>query len=221
MATALTSRQLADLAVQVADAMIAGKDELTRLDADLGDGDLGRTVTRGFEAVKATIKEADPLEPDTGRLLFQLGKDFGNAAPSSFGALFGTALMAAGKSLRGKTAAGLSDLTEAAQAALDTLMERGGARPGDKTMLDALQPAVTAMRATLEENGDVAASVFFAATAQAAQLGAEATVNMQSQVGRASWQQARSAGKMDPGARAVAMMMAAAAQFFAGETPDS
>ncbi|MDX2141076.1 MAG: dihydroxyacetone kinase subunit DhaL [Chloroflexota bacterium] len=210
MTTTLTRDQVAALLGSVADLMIAQKDELATLDADLGDGDLGRTIERGFLAIKTAL--ADPNAPageDIGRMLFRLGKAFSNDAASSFGALFGTALMKGGMALKDKHEAALSDFADATDTALKALMERGKAKLGDKTMLDAIAPALDAMRAAA---ADAPVSTFFRTAADAAQLGAVATQNMQSQIGRASWQGERSAGKMDPGARAIAMMLDAAAK---------
>jgi dihydroxyacetone kinase-like protein len=210
MATILNKDQIAALLGSVADLMIAQKDELATLDADLGDGDLGRTIERGFLAIKTAL--ADPNAPggeDMGRMLFRLGKAFSNDAASSFGALFGTALMKGGMALKDKQDVTLSDLADATDTALKALMERGKAKLGDKTMLDAIAPALDAMRAAA---ADAPARDFFRAAANAAQQGAVATQTMQSQIGRASWQGERSAGKMDPGARAIAMMLDAAAK---------
>mgnify|MGYP005843889859 CR=1 FL=1 len=213
MATTLTRDGLIALLNAVASDMIRDKDELTTLDAELGDGDLGRTTEWGFTAVQEALAGEAGAEPDMGKLLFKCGKAFADKAPSSFGALMGTALMKGGMALKGKTEAELLDLADAAQMALDALMERGGAKLGDKTMLDALNPAIEAMRALVAEKGtDAALGDFFGAAAGAAQRGAEDTQQMQSQIGRASWQGERSAGKMDPGARAIAMMFAAAAR---------
>lgn len=215
MTTTLTSDQLQAALLAVADAMIETKDELTALDAELGDGDLGRTVSRGFKAIKEQLSAGETADPDVGKMLYKNGKAFSNAAPSSFGALFGTVLMTGGKSLRGSEAVTLSAIAEATQEALDALMERGKANIGDKTMLDALHPALASMREVIAEAGDdVATGAFFRAAADAAQKGAQDTKDMQSQVGRASWQQERSAGKMDPGARAIALMLEAAATHF-------
>lgn len=211
MATTITREQLAALMTAVADAMIAQKDDLTALDAELGDGDLGRTIQRGFNGMKETLAAED--EEDIGKLLFKLGKAFSNAAPSSFGALFGTALMTGGKSLRGSKEATLTGVADATQAALDALMERGKAKVGDKTMLDAIHPAIEAMRTTLKDKGeDVSQGDFFRAAADAALKGAEDTKVLQSQIGRASWQGERSSGKKDPGAQAIALMLDAAAK---------
>lgn len=213
MATILTPEQITALMGTVADHMIASKDDLTTLDAELGDGDLGRTVERGFTAIKEALAGAQP--EDAGRMIYQLGKAFANAAPSSFGALFGTALMKGGMALKDKKEVSLEDCINATQTALDALMERGKAQLGNKTMLDAIAPAITAMRETVASAGDsVSPGVFFKAAAQAAQRGADETASMQSQIGRASWQGERSAGKKDPGAQAIALMYAAAANHF-------
>jgi dihydroxyacetone kinase, phosphoprotein-dependent, L subunit len=212
MATTLSRDEVAAIMGGVAKAMIASKDELTVLDAELGDGDLGRTIERGFNGIIQALSAE--LPPDVGRLLFQLGKSFGNAAPSSFGALYSTALMKAGMALKDKTIVTLSEVTDATETALNALIERGKAQIGNKTMLDAIHPALQAMRTTLAEQGDaVSVLAFLQAAALAAQAGAEKTQAMQSQIGRASWQGERSAGKMDPGAHAIALMFAAAVAY--------
>lgn len=215
MATTLSREQIAALLDAVAAEMIERKDELTVLDAELGDGDLGRTVERGFAAIREAIQANENPDEDLGRFLFRMGKLFSNAGASSFGALFGTALMKGGMALKDKREANLSELADATQVALDALMERGKAKLGDKTMLDAIAPAITAMRTTVREKGESAALAdYFRAAADAAQKGAEDTKDMQSQIGRASWQGERSAGKMDGGARAIAMMLDASAKHF-------
>ena len=115
MATTLTRDDIAALMGGVADGMIAAKDELTALDAELGDGDLGRTIERGFNGIKEAL--AGDLPGDAGRLLFQLGKAFGNAAPSSFGALYSTALMKGGMALKDKESVTLTEIADATETA--------------------------------------------------------------------------------------------------------
>jgi dihydroxyacetone kinase-like protein len=213
MTTMLTRDQLATLIGHIAADTIASKDELTQLDADLGDGDLGRTIEWGFTAIQTALAGDAAADPDIGKLLFKLGKAFADSAPSSFGGLFGTALMKGGMALKGKRAASLADLADATQAALDALMERGKAQIGDKTMLDAIHPAIQAMRGVVAEAGeDAGLQAFFSAAAEAAAQGAQATQSLTSKIGRASWQGDRSSGKMDPGAHAIALMLAAAAR---------
>ncbi len=213
MAPNVTRDELVELLSDVSDDMIEAKDTLAQLDADLGDGDLGRTIERGFKAMREALDSED--ETDFGKLLYKQGKTFANAAPSSFGSLFSTALMKGGMALRGQEEAALADIADAAQEALDALMERGKAELGDKTLLDALHPAIVAMRKALEAEGDsLSKAAFFRAAADAAAEGADKTKDMQSQIGRASWQGERSIGKVDPGARAFALMFEAAARHF-------
>jgi dihydroxyacetone kinase-like protein len=215
MSPHLTYVEALALLAKLADDTIASKDELTALDAALGDGDLGRTVERGFRAVQSMLEGEVGAETDLGKLFFKTGKTFSTAAASSFGALLGTAFMKGGMTLKGKSEASIPDIIEAMQAALTALMERGSANIGDKTMLDALSPAIDAMRAYLADHQDDGSlAPCLRAGADAAQEGAERTRTMQSQIGRASWQGARSVGSMDPGARAVAIMLDSTARYF-------
>jgi dihydroxyacetone kinase-like protein len=210
--THLTYAEALALLARLADDMIAAKDELTELDAALGDGDLGRTVERGFRAIQSLLEDAAVAEADLGKLLFKAGKTFSEAAASSFGALLGTAFMKGGMALKGKPEVSASDITGAMQTALTALMERGKANIGDKTMLDAMSPAIEAMSVyQTEHQRAVLLAPCMRAGANAAQAGAERTKTMQSQIGRASWQGARSIGTVDPGARAVAIMLDSAA----------
>lgn len=215
MSTHLTYTEALKLLAKLADDVIASKEELTTLDAALGDGDLGRTVERGFRAVQTTLEEETGAEADLGKLFFKTGKVFSTAAASSFGALLGTAFMKGGMTLKGKSEASASDVVESMRAALAALIERGKANVGDKTMLDALSPAIDAMSAYLTDHrGDASLAACLRAGAAAAQEGAVRTQTMQSQIGRASWQGARSVGSMDPGARAIAIMLESAAGYF-------
>lgn len=216
MKTQLTYTEALALLAALADSTIAAKDELTELDAALGDGDLGRTVERGFLAVKKKLTEEEEANADLGQLFFAVGKTFSDAAASSFGALLGTAFMKGGMALKGKAEASATDLIDAMHIALTALMERGRANIGDKTMLDALNPAIEAMRSYASEQpaDEIELAVCVRVGAEASQKGAEKTKDMQSQIGRASWQGERSKGHVDPGARAMAIMLDAAAQFF-------
>ncbi|MCC6802817.1 MAG: dihydroxyacetone kinase subunit L [Anaerolineae bacterium] len=218
MNTHLTYAQAHTLLEQLADDVIASKDELTALDAALGDGDLGRTVERGFRAIQTVLSEPT-AEPDLGRLFFKAGKAFSTAAASSFGALLGTAFMQGGMALTGQTEASAADIVRAMRAALTALIERGKANVGDKTMLDALSPAIDAMSAFLAAHpNDAPLAACVRSGADAAQAGAARTQTMQSQIGRASWQGERSVGHVDPGARAVAIMLDSAARYLERES---
>lgn len=216
MAAQLTTADAAALLDAVAADLIAAKDDLTALDAALGDGDLGRTIERGFAAVRENLKES--AEADLGRFLFQQGKVFNTAAASSFGTLFSTLLQKCGQALKDKQVATLPELVDALQTAFDALRERGKASVGDKTMLDALHPALEAMRAALAQPEPATLAGLLRAAADAADQGAAQTKTMQSQIGRASWKGERSVGHEDPGARAIALMFAAAARWAEGST---
>jgi phosphoenolpyruvate---glycerone phosphotransferase subunit DhaL len=212
MADQLTVADAAALLDAVAVDLIAAKDDLTQLDAALGDGDLGRTIERGFNAVRAELS-AGTGEADLGRFLFQQGKVFNTAAASSFGTLFSTLLQKSGQALKGQESASLPELVNALQAGFDALKERGKANVGDKTMLDALHPALEAMRAVLAGSDAPTLAALLRAGADAADAGAAQTTSMQSQIGRASWKGERSVGHEDPGARAIALMLASAARW--------
>jgi dihydroxyacetone kinase-like protein len=214
MSAQLTTADAAALLDAVAVDLIAAKDDLTQLDAALGDGDLGRTIERGFNAVRASLQ--DSTETDLGRMLFQQGKAFNTAAASSFGTLFSTLLQKCGMALKDRQAAALPELVDALQTAFDALKERGKAAVGDKTMLDALHPALEAMRAALAQPEPPTLAGLLRAAADAADAGAAQTTAMQSQIGRASWKGERSIGHEDPGARAIALMLAAAARWAEG-----
>lgn len=210
----LSYSELIVLLSSVADAMIAAKDELTALDAALGDGDLGRTVDRGFRAIQEALPALAAGEVDAGKALYKVGKIFADSAASSFGALLGTAFMKSGMALKGKTEVSSADLVAGSQAAFEGIVERGKAQVGDKTMLDALHPALQAMRAaSASADAPPTMAQLLRGAATAAQAGAEQTKGMQSQAGRASWQGERSVGQMDGGARAVALMFEAAADY--------
>jgi phosphoenolpyruvate---glycerone phosphotransferase subunit DhaL len=189
----------------IADQMIAHRDDLAALDAMLGDGDLGRTIERGFKAIQQAAIQDDSAQ-DIGKLLYRLGSAFADAAASSFGALFGTALIKAGISLTGKSSLTIIDVVNALQIAQESIMARGQAQLGDKTMLDAIAPALIALR---DLTNDEITFSSMAEIAAAASTGAAQTKTMQSNIGRASWQGERSIGHIDPGAQAIAWLFTA------------
>lgn len=170
-------------------------DELRDLDAALGDGDLGITVSSGSTAIIAALSTVDdsalPAE-----IAKACAKAFANANPSTMAALVAGALLAGSKVWADTNDVTLADTVEFAQAATDSISKRGKSERGDKTILDAMIPAVEALReATDAESGLVAAIA-------AAEKGVVDTRDMQSKRGRASWLQERSIGLQDPGATA-------------------
>lgn len=188
--------------------------ELMELDRAIGDGDHGDNLDRGFTAVTSKLADAAPDTPSAALKLIAttLMSTVGGAA----GPLYGTAF------LRAATSAG-EDRIDAAgvagllTAAVEGVVARGKASPGDKTMVDALGPAAEAARAAAE-NGATPQAVLVAA-AEAAEEGARATKPMVAKKGRASYLGERSAGHVDPGAQSSALILRAAADAAAEPQP--
>lgn len=189
-----------------AELVAADADRLTRLDAAIGDGDHGLNLDRGFTAAVAALPEQ---ETPPGKILVAAGRAIISKTGGASGPLYGTALRRAGKALGDETEADAAGLGAALRAALDGVRELGQAEEGDKTMVDALAPAVTAYDEALAAGGDLAEAV--RAAAEAAASGAEATVPLQARKGRASYLGPRSVGHMDPGASSTALLLRALA----------
>jgi phosphoenolpyruvate---glycerone phosphotransferase subunit DhaL len=205
-ANALPQPALIRLLQQVAEDLIAAEDEFRALDAALGDGDLGVTVKMGFQAIREVCEKSGQAgESDIGALLSAAGVAFMNANASTMGTLMGTAWMRAGKVVRGKISITLADAVAMCRAAAEGIQQRGKARLGDKTILDALFPACDAL-AKAEQDGKSCAEAFRDA-AQVAERAVQETAPLQSQVSRASWLQERSKGLADPGASLCAKLL--------------
>lgn len=168
-------------------------DELRDLDAALGDGDLGITVSAGADAV---IDALSGLPPDAApaQVLRSAAAAFANANPSTMAALVGGALLAAARAIGDVREVDISVGLTIGRAAADSISTRGKSQVGDKTILDALVPALDAMESA---DDDV-----LAAGIRAAREGVEQTRSLQSMRGRASWLGERSKGLQDPGATA-------------------
>lgn len=203
MKTFLTLDEVSSIILSMGECMIRNSDVLRELDAALGDGDLGVTVALGGKALREVVEETNT--DDIGTLLINCGMKFNQAAASTFGVLFATALIEAGKVTRGHKELDLGDIVKAAEAAESGIKRRGNAKPGDKTMLDAIVPAIEALRRANESNKSIDKALEMAIIA--ARNGAEATKSMQSRVGRASYQGTRSIGLKDPGAAAVYLLL--------------
>jgi phosphoenolpyruvate---glycerone phosphotransferase subunit DhaL len=196
----------------IAESMRAERDHLVALDSAIGDGDHGINMTRGFDAVQAAIA-AEP-EATPGRLLILTGKTLVSTVGGASGPLWGSALRAAGRTLGDRTAVEPEQLVEALAAALAAVRDLGAAAPGDKTMVDALEPAVAALRSGLASGQPLAAALDAAVTA--AEEGMRATVPMQARKGRASYLGERSIGHQDPGATSTALIVSALRRAHAG-----
>lgn len=211
-AAAEPGRGFADLVLAVATALLEQRDELNRLDAVAGDGDLGLTVST---AARALIELAPVLPPlPEADAIRRCGTEIARRAPSTGGTLIAFALMAAAKAGVDPDAAAIDRAAAYLAAAADSVTERGGVAPGDRTMLDALQPAADALRAAAARGDDPGRAA--RAAAGAADTGAGATAGMAARVGRAGWLADRAAGHEDAGARLVALALAAGAKHVVG-----
>ncbi|WP_411760713.1 dihydroxyacetone kinase subunit DhaL [Streptomyces tunisiensis] len=170
-------------------------ERLTALDSEIGDADHGTNMQRGFRAVKDALDKEPPATP--GAVLTQAGRLLVSTVGGASGPLYGTLLRRAGKTLGEATEVDREQLAEALRAGVDAVMKLGGATPGDKTMIDALLPAVDALGES------------FAAARDAAREGAVATTPMLARKGRASYLGDRSIGHQDPGATSSALLVAA------------
>lgn len=210
MKTELTLADFAPLAARLQAALLAANDEITALDAALGDGDLGVTCRLGLQAV---VDLGDALAEGLGDALLKAGMAFNQAGASTYGALVATGAMRAAKYAKdnGLTAWDLEAVTGGLAAAAEGIMQRGKAAAGDKTLLDALLPAVTAL-GTARDAGETLGQAL-AAAAQAAADGTAATAPWQAKFGRASWLQERTIGTPDGGATVVTIVLQALAEY--------
>lgn len=182
------------------------RDYLTQLDAAIGDADHGTNMDRGFAAVVERLAEEDDSQPP-GKLLLTAGSTLVSTVGGASGPLWGTALRRAGRALGEAETFGPGELADALAAALAGVVELGAASEGEKTMVDALAPAVRALRERVDEGAGLAEAL--AAARGAGEEGMRATVPLQALKGRASYLGERSIGHQDPGATSAALILAA------------
>jgi dihydroxyacetone kinase-like protein len=197
-----------DVINEMAAAMEEHRRHLTKLDSEIGDGDHGNNMHRGFQAAIERLEGTNPQTPADALKAVSMalvGKVGGAAGP-----LYGTAFLRASTALSGKEDPSPEDVAEAIETALAGVKQRGKAEEGDKTMVDALAPAAKAAKEAADAGKGVGG--VFRAAADAAGEGAEATVPLTARRGRASYLGARAAGHMDPGARSTYLLLDAAAR---------
>ena len=179
---------------------------LTKLDGAIGDGDHGTNMDRGMKKALERLQATDG--DDIGTSLKAVGMALVSSVGGAAGPLYGTFFMQMGQAAAGRSELDLAGFTDAFDAGIQGVIKRGKAEPGDKTMVDALKPALEALRAA--DGDDVAAALERAA--QAAHDGMEATVPMVARKGRASYLGERSAGHQDPGATSSHLLLKSAAE---------
>jgi dihydroxyacetone kinase-like protein len=204
----LTTATLIAWLRHAADLIHEQRDALTALDAAIGDADHGTNLDRGFTAVTAWLSGI-PEHTEPATLLQQAGQRLIATVGGASGPLYGTAFRRAGRALEGQASIGPVDMLAALRAFTEGIQAIGKAVPGDKTMVDALTPALAAFEQAVIMDQPLASALGSAADAAAA--GAAATIPLVARRGRASYLGQRSAGHQDPGATSAALLLRALA----------
>ncbi len=178
---------------EISDTMAANRQYLIELDQRNGDGDLGISMSEGFAAASAFVNGSD--ETDLGKLMIGASKVFNEAAPSSLGTIMSLWMMGMARVLKGREAADAALLGEALVAGVAKIMERANSKPGEKTVLDALDPAARA----LCENASLGMVPALNAAAKAAKEGSDSTAAMKAVHGRAAYYGDKTIGLIDGG----------------------
>ncbi len=184
----------------IAETAIANEGYFCQLDSVVGDGDFGYSLARGFEKVLEGFDGFDRSSP--GAFLKKVGVTIASRVGGTSGPIWGTAFLRAGSAAGSKTSLSGADVVAMLRAAVEGIQARGGASLGDKTLLDALVPAIDCLEADLGLGGAEA----LANAAQAAGSAAAKTSEMLAKRGRASYTGERSVGSPDPGAVAIAVL---------------
>jgi dihydroxyacetone kinase-like protein len=191
----------------------ANKEQLTQLDAAVGDGDHGINMDRGMSAVLAKL-DATTEEQDIGALLKTVGMTLVSTVGGAGGPLYGTLFLQMGTAVSGKDELGPDDWAAALEAGIAGVQARGKAEPGDKTMIDALIPGRDALKSALAEGASFEDAL--RQSADAAGQGMRDTVPLVARKGRASYLGERSAGHQDPGATSSHLLLEAATETWGG-----
>lgn len=192
----LNANDIKGIFKSIRDVVDLNKTYLIELDGIMGDGDLGITMSFGFNKI---VESLDNLNiEDIGMLIMKAGMIMADEAPSTLGTLVATGMIKGGKVLKGKKQIELQDIIEANNAALNGMMERGKSKRGNKTILDSLFPALDALEKSKDLEEHLKQS--FNKAYEAAKFGAINTKTMKSVHGRAAFYGDKSIGNIDGGA---------------------
>jgi phosphoenolpyruvate---glycerone phosphotransferase subunit DhaL len=184
--------------------------ELVRLDTAIGDGDHGTNMDRGMRAAVEKVEATDG--DDIGALLKAVGMALVSKVGGAAGPLYGTLFLQMGTATSGRGELDLAGWREALEAGVKGVQSRGKAEPGDKTMVDALLPALDALRAAESDGASLGDAL--RRSAGAAEEGMKATIPLEARKGRASYLGPRSVGHQDPGATSSHLLLEVAAETF-------
>jgi dihydroxyacetone kinase-like protein len=208
----LTSDQMIKWVERYAALLAENKDYLTQLDSAIGDADHGANMDRGFKAVLA--KKADFQGKDIATVFKTVAMTLISTVGGASGPLYGTFFLQAALATPGKSSVSPEEFGALLEKGVNGVIQRGKAAPGDKTMIDAMQPAVAVYQKAVQGGESVAAALSKAVATS--QEGMKATIPLVAKKGRASYLGDRSAGHQDPGATSSALLFQAAAEALAG-----
>lgn len=203
----ITTEDMVRWIQQVALVLHENREYLTQLDSPIGDADHGINMDRGFKAVIDKLPTVAHM--DIGSILKTVGTTLVSTVGGASGPLYGTAFLRAGMATSGKNELYEADVAHLLEAALEGIKARGKAQPGEKTMVDALTPALAAMKEAEQQN--VGMAQMLRRASDAAETGMKATIPLLATKGRASYLGERSIGHQDPGATSSWLMLKALA----------
>jgi dihydroxyacetone kinase-like protein len=206
----ITSTEVRDWIRAYATEVAEHRAELVRLDTAIGDGDHGTNMDRGMR--KAVEKVDGTAGDDIGALLKAVGMALVSSVGGAAGPLYGTLFLQMGTASTGREELDLAGWTAALEAGVKGVQARGKAEPGDKTMVDALVPALEALRVAGGQGSGLADAL--RRSADAAEEGMRATIPLEARRGRASYLGPRSVGHQDPGATSTQLLLEVAARTF-------
>lgn len=178
----------------IAKEMAENRDYLVELDQRNGDGDLGISMSEGFNALVEMLNKTE--ETDLGKVFRDLSKTFNESAPSSLGTILSFGLMGIAKELKGKTEVSRQEFSVALEKGLDNILDKTGSKVGEKTIIDSLSPGIESLLSSGSEEDKAA----FQNAYEASKAGAEKTKEMMAVHGRAAYYGEKSLGLVDGGA---------------------
>ena len=199
----IDAKKMVEIVRAIAERMEKEKDFLTQLDNEIGDGDHGINLARGFKSVEEKLPTFE--DKDIGAILKGVGTQLVSTVGGASGPLYGTAFMKAGNACKGKMEISDEEFAAALEAAIGGIQMRGKAVEGEKTMLDSLCPAYQALQDGLAAGKDLKGAL--ADAVEAAKKGVEYTKTIIATKGRASYLGERSIGHQDPGATSSLYML--------------
>ncbi|WP_144877053.1 dihydroxyacetone kinase subunit DhaL [Microbacterium sp. 1.5R] len=212
MTDTIGTATLVDWVTRFRDSIAENREWLTELDSAIGDADHGANMSRGMTAVVDKLASATPSTID--ELLKSVGMTLVSSVGGASGPLYGTLFLRMGVSAGAVAELDAAGLAAALRAGVDGIVARGKAEAGDKTLIDAMSPAVDALDAGVSRGAGLADAT--AAAAKAAAAGRDSTLPLVARKGRASYLGERSAGHLDPGAASVTLLFDALADAVAG-----